>query len=246
LAKLKAGERVLIHAATGGIGLAAIQVAQRIGAEVFATAGSDEKREYLRRLGIQHVMDSRSQDFADEIAAITEGEGVDVVLNSLSGESIPANFSILKPFGRFLELGKRDMFEHTSIDLFPFRNNLSYFGVDLGQMMKFRREEFQTMFGRTMLDFAAGHYQPCPVKTFSLADISKAFEYMARARHIGKIVITTAHPANTFDSNLGDFRAKFGTGIRLLDGLEVFDRLIRSEETPANVVASATPLNVDG
>ncbi len=151
LAKLKAGERVLIHAATGGIGLAAIQVAQRIGAEVFATAGSDEKREYLRRLGIQHVMDSRSLDFSDEIASITEGEGVDVVLNSLSGESIPANFSILKPFGRFLELGKRDMFEHTSIDLFPFRNNLSYFGVDLGQMMKFRREEFQTMFGRTML-----------------------------------------------------------------------------------------------
>ena len=179
-------------------------------------------------------------------SATAEGEGVDVVLNSLSGESITSNFSILKPFGRFLELGKRDMFEHTSIDLFPFRNNLSYFGVDLGQMMRFRKEEFQKMFGLTMLDFAAGHYQPCPVKTFGLADVGKGFEHMARARHIGKIVITTDHPVNESDSDLTNFRAKFGTGIRLLDGLEVFDRLIRSEETPANVVASAKPLNIDG
>ena len=246
LAKLKADERVLIHAATGGVGLAAIQIAQRIGAEIFATAGSDEKREYLRRLGIEHVLDSRSLDFAEEIAGITEGEGVDVVLNSLSGDSIAANFSILKPFGRFLELGKRDMFEHTSIDLFPFRNNLSYFGVDLGQMMKFRREEFHDMFGRMMLDFATGQYQPCPVTTFSLAEIGKSFEYMARARHIGKIVITTDHPANAIDDELNHFRTRFGTGIRLRDGLEVFERLIRSDETPANVVASAEPLSIDG
>ena len=246
LAKLKADERVLIHAATGGVGLAAIQIAQRIGAEIFATAGSDEKREYLRRLGIEHVLDSRSLDFAEEIAGITEGEGVDVVLNSLSGDSIAANFSILKPFGRFLELGKRDMFEHTSIDLFPFRNNLSYFGVDLGQMMKFRRKEFHDMFGHMMLDFATGQYQPCPVTTFGLAEIGKSFEYMARARHIGKIVITTDHPANAIDDELNHFRTRFGIGIRLLDGLEVFERLIRSDETPANVVASAEPLSIDG
>ncbi|MCP4192164.1 MAG: SDR family NAD(P)-dependent oxidoreductase [Planctomycetaceae bacterium] len=246
LAKLEAGERVLIHAATGGVGLAAIQIAKRIGAEIFATAGSDKKRAYLRGLGIEHVMDSRTHDFVEEIIGITEGEGVDVVLNSLAGDFIAANFSVLKPFGRFLELGKRDMFEHTEIDLFPFRNNLSYFGVDLGQMMKFRPEKFHDMFGRMMLDFATGRYRPCPVTPFSLADIGKGFEHMARAKHIGKIVITTEHPANAVDDELNHFRARFGAGISLVDGLEVFERLVRSDETPANVVASAEALNVNG
>ena len=109
LAGLKKGERILIHAAAGGVGLAAVQLAQQIGAEIFATAGHEEKREYLRSLGVEHVMDSRSLDFVDAVKELTNGEGIDVVLNSLAGEFIPAGLGLLRYRGRFLEIGKRDI-----------------------------------------------------------------------------------------------------------------------------------------
>ena len=97
--RLRKGERVLIHGAAGGVGLAAIQVVQQAGSEVFATAGSEEKRAYLRSLGVQHVLDSRSLAFADEIMQLTNGEGVDIVLNSLAGEAAEKSLSLLRPFG---------------------------------------------------------------------------------------------------------------------------------------------------
>ncbi|WP_341809953.1 zinc-binding dehydrogenase [Paraburkholderia tuberum] len=128
LGQLKKGERVLIHAAAGGVGLAAIQLAQAAGAEVFATAGTQVKRDLLRALGIRHVADSRSLCFADEILEETGGDGVDIVLNSLSGESISKSFSVLRTYGRFIEIGKRDIIENSKIELRPFRKNLSYFG----------------------------------------------------------------------------------------------------------------------
>jgi len=109
LGKIQRGERVLIHAATGGVGLAAIEIARWTGAEVFATAGSEEKRAYLRSLGITHVFHSRTADFAKEIAKITGAKGVDLVLNSLSGELIGAGFDVLAEGGRFLEIGKNDL-----------------------------------------------------------------------------------------------------------------------------------------
>ena len=110
--RLQAGERILIHAAAGGVGLAAVKIAQSLGAEVFATAGTDEKREFLRSLGIVHVMNSRTLDFAQEVMQRTAGEGVDVVLNSLGGEFINAGLAVLRRYGRFLELGKRDIFQN--------------------------------------------------------------------------------------------------------------------------------------
>ncbi|MBI3779503.1 MAG: zinc-binding dehydrogenase, partial [candidate division NC10 bacterium] len=106
LGRLSGGDRVLIHSATGGVGLAAIQLARQVGAEIFATAGTPEKRDFLRSLGIQHVMDSRSLAFADEVMERTGGQGVDVVLNSLSGEAIRKGLGILRDYGRFLEIGK--------------------------------------------------------------------------------------------------------------------------------------------
>jgi len=107
---MRAGERVLIHAATGGVGLAAVQIAQQAGAEVLATAGSPWKREFLRALGVKHVMDSRSVAFADNVREITAGRGVDIVLNSLAGEAIAKGVECLGPGGRFLEIGKRDVY----------------------------------------------------------------------------------------------------------------------------------------
>src|SRR5262249_53601896 len=112
LAHVRRGERVLIHAAAGGVGLAAIQIAQHLGAEVFATAGSDEKRDYLRKLGVEHVFSSRTLDFAEQIMEVTGREGVDVVLNSLPGEAITSSLSILRAYGRFLEIGKTDIYQN--------------------------------------------------------------------------------------------------------------------------------------
>ncbi len=131
LGRMQQGERVLIHSGTGGVGLAAVQLALKAGAIVFATAGSPEKRALLAALGVPHVMDSRSLAFADEVMGLTDGEGVDIVLNSLSGEAIDKNLSILRPCGRFIEIGKTDIYKNRKIGMRPLRKNISVFAVDL-------------------------------------------------------------------------------------------------------------------
>ena len=190
LARLQPGEKVLIHGAAGGVGIAAIQLAKWIGAEIYVTAGSDEKRDFLRLLGVDHIFDSRSLAFADEILAQTDGKGVDVVLNSLAGEAINRNFRVLKPFGRFLELGKRDFYENTKIGLRPFRNNISYFGIDADQLMQSRPDLTRSLFAEVMTLFTEGVLHPLPYHVFEAEDIVEAFRYMQQARQIGKIVIT--------------------------------------------------------
>jgi phthiocerol/phenolphthiocerol synthesis type-I polyketide synthase C len=190
LARLEEGERVLIHGAAGGVGIAAIQLAKWMGAEIFVTAGSDEKRDFVRMLGADHVFDSRSNAFADDILAVTNGEGVDIVLNSLAGEAINRNLRVLKPFGRFLELGKRDFYENTKIGLRPFRNNISYFGIDADQLMQEQPALTQRLFAKVMALFSEGVLHPLPYQTFEADDVVDAFRYMQQARQIGKIVIT--------------------------------------------------------
>ncbi len=190
LAQLSEGERVLIHGAAGGVGIAAIQIAKLLGAEIYATAGSDEKRDFLKLLGVEHIYDSRSLAFADEILADTNGVGIDVVLNSLAGEAINRNFNVLKPFGRFLELGKRDFYENTKIGLRPFRNNISYFGIDADQLMRDRPDLTQRLFGEVMALFAERLLHPLPYQSFEANHVVDAFRYMQHAKHIGKIVVT--------------------------------------------------------
>ena len=193
LAQLEPGETVLIHGAAGGVGIAAIQIAKWRGATIHATAGSDEKRDFLRLLGVEHLYDSRTLAFADDILAATDGRGVDVVLNSLAGEAINRNLRILKPFGRFIELGKRDFYENTKIGLRPFRNNISYFGVDADQLMSERPALTRKLFGEMMRLFEEGVLHPLPYHAFEAEDIVDAFRYMQQARQIGKIVITYHH-----------------------------------------------------
>jgi phthiocerol/phenolphthiocerol synthesis type-I polyketide synthase C len=198
LAQLREGESVLIHGAAGGVGIAAIQVAKWCGAEVFATAGSDEKRNFVRLLGADHVFDSRSLGFADQILQATQGRGIDVVLNSLAGEAINRNFRVLKPFGRFLELGKRDFYENTRIGLRPFRNNISYFGIDADQLMRERPELTQRLFGEVLQLFRERVFHALPYQAFEARDVVDAFRHMQQARQIGKIVVTyrTGIPAS--------------------------------------------------
>jgi len=190
LARLREGERVLIHGGAGGVGIAAIQLAKHLGAEIFATAGTDEKRDFVHLLGADHVFDSRSLAFADEVLKATGGVGVDVILNSLAGDAIPRNLRLLRPFGRMLELGKRDFYENSQVGLRPFRNNISYFGIDADQLLAQRPDTARRVFVDLMALFADGTLQPLPHRTFDALDIAAAFRHMQASRHLGKIVVT--------------------------------------------------------
>ncbi|HUI35250.1 MAG TPA: SDR family NAD(P)-dependent oxidoreductase [Stellaceae bacterium] len=190
LARLAKGERILIHGAAGGVGLAAVQYAQSVGAEIFASAGTPEKRALLRRLGVQHIVDSRTLAFADDIRSITGGEGIDVVLNSLAGEAIHKGISILRPYGRFVELGKRDFYANSKLGLSPFRHNIQFFGVDVDTLLVDRpvlaRELFEEL--APLLD--SGLFSPLPHRVYPIARAGEAFRSMQQSRHIGKIVIS--------------------------------------------------------
>ena len=188
VAGLKAGERVLIHAAAGGVGLAAVQLARRAGAEIFATAGSPAKRDFLRSFGVQHVMDSRSLSFAGEILEATDGRGVDVVLNSLTGEFIPKSLSVLSPGGRFVEIGKADLWEPARVA--ALRSDVSYVPIDLAAMLREHPASLRPLLGPLLEDVARGELQPLPRKVFRLPEVAEAFRFMAQARHIGKIVVS--------------------------------------------------------
>jgi amino acid adenylation domain-containing protein len=186
LARLAKGERILIHAAAGGVGMAAVKIAQWIGAEIFATAGNPEKRAFLRSLGINNVMDSRTLDFASEVMAYTDGKGVDVVLNSLGGEFISKSFETLAPFGRFVELGVRDIYNNTQLGLRPFERGLAYFAVGAGQSIP----HFEALFKEVVQHFKAEHFTPLAHQVFPISEVPQAFEYMAKAKHIGKVVVS--------------------------------------------------------
>jgi D-arabinose 1-dehydrogenase-like Zn-dependent alcohol dehydrogenase/acyl carrier protein len=189
LARLEPHETVLIHGGAGGVGLAAIQVARHIGATVIATAGSPEKSSLLKQLGVDHVLDSRSLAFADEVMRLTNGAGVEVVLNSLFGEAMERSIEVLAPFGRFLELGKRDYYENTHLGLRPFRRNLSYFGIDADQLLTCQPALAERLLGELMRLFEDGALTPLPYRVFDADDAVAAFRLMQQAGHIGKIVI---------------------------------------------------------
>ena len=133
-ARIATGDRVLIHSATGSVGQAAIAIARAAGAEIFATAGSESRRALLRDMGIEHVYDSRSAEFAEQIRRDTDGYGVDIVLNSLTGAAQRAGLEVLSIGGRFVEIGRRDVYANTRLELFPFHRNLTFHYVDLQLM----------------------------------------------------------------------------------------------------------------
>lgn len=188
LAKIQPGERVLIHAAAGGVGLAAVQLAQLSGAEIFATAGNPEKRAFLKSLGVQHVFDSRSLDFAEAVMTQTQGQGVDVILNSLADEFIPKSFATLKEGGRFLEIGKRGIWDANQVA--QLGRKIAYFVIYLGEICEREPALIQAMFAQLMADFKDARLKPLPLRIFSLESVTDAFRYMAQARHIGKVIVS--------------------------------------------------------
>ena len=189
LARMEKGESILIHAGTGGVGQAAIQIAKYLGLTIFSTAGSPEKRQLLIDMGVDHVLDSRTLKFADEIMEITGGEGVDAVLNSLAGDFIPKNFSVLKTFGRYMEIGKVDVYGNSKIGLEPLRNNVSFFVIDLAQHLQSKPAYIARMFSDLEKMFYDGSYVPLPNKAFPVTEVVEAFRYMAAGKHVGKNVL---------------------------------------------------------
>jgi NADPH:quinone reductase-like Zn-dependent oxidoreductase/acyl carrier protein len=190
LAKLEAREVVLIHAAAGGVGLAAIQYAKLRGAIVIATAGSEVKRAFLRLAGADHVLDSRDIGFADAVRAITNRQGLEVVLNSLSGESMQTSLGELKPFGRFLELGKRDFYQNRRMHMRPLRQNVSYFAIDVDQLPIQRPDIARGLLGEIAAALEDGAIRPLAHRRIAFAGIADAFRQMQASGHIGKLVLT--------------------------------------------------------
>jgi polyketide synthase 5 len=189
LARIKAEDKVLIHSATGGVGQAAIAIARAAGAEIFATAGSPQRRELLRDMGIEHVYGSRSIEFAAQIRRDTDGYGVDIVLNSLTGAALSAGIKLLSFGGRFVEIGKRDIYGDTRLGLFPFRRNLMFFAVDLGLMSVTHPTQIRQLL-TTVYRLTADRTLPVPETThYPLAEAATAIRVMSAAEHTGKLIL---------------------------------------------------------
>lgn len=194
IARLQRGERVLIHSAAGATGQLAIQIAQMIGAEIFATVGNLEKKQLLMSLGIDedHIFYSRDTTFAQGVKRKTKGYGVDVVLNSLSGDGLVASWECIAPFGRFIEIGKADIKANSSLPMACFEKNAAFFAVDLRHIFASRKETVQDLLNCTMGLWANGDIQyPHPRHVYSVSVIEEAFRFLQSGKNTGRIVINS-------------------------------------------------------
>ncbi|KAK4243498.1 Fumagillin dodecapentaenoate synthase [Corynascus novoguineensis] len=193
IARVRKGSRVLIHSAAGGVGLSAIQLCQHAGAEVFATVGTQDKREFLiSQLNIpeDHIFSSRSRAFGDQILAATDGKGVDVVLNSLTGDLLDESWRIIAYGGTMVEIGKKDILDKNSLAMEPFRRNVTFASLDLSAH-EITDEEFADLMAEVFGLIECGHVKPVwPRKIFSFTDIPSAFRLLRTGTHIGKIVLS--------------------------------------------------------
>jgi NADPH:quinone reductase-like Zn-dependent oxidoreductase len=190
--KMRTGDRVLIHAGAGGVGMAAIRLAQLAGAEIFVTAGSEWKRGLLRSMGIPHVLSSRDTSFAQEVMARTGGRGVDLVLNALTGDLMEASFGVLARGGRFVEIGKRDL--KSAEWVAALGRDVAYSIVDWSEDAAKDPALIGTMLVRLIDQLGRGLLTPLPRQVFALEDTPRAFRLMSNARHVGKIVVRHGPP----------------------------------------------------
>lgn len=188
LGGIRAGDRVLVHAGAGGVGLAAVDLALAAGAEVLATAGSEEKRAFLRERGVAHVFDSRTTLPAREVLRATGGAGVDLLLNSLTGEAVDEGLASMAPGGRFLEIGLRDV--RSAEEVAAVRGDIAYLPFVLGDRCASDPAGVRAMWGELVALLRSGALPPPRVRRFPLARAEEAFRFMARARHIGRIAVT--------------------------------------------------------
>ncbi|MEX2380900.1 MAG: SDR family NAD(P)-dependent oxidoreductase, partial [Opitutales bacterium] len=188
-ARLQEGETILIHDAAEAVGLAALRIAQSIGAEVHATAAGEKARDFLTSLGVRHVMDSSTLDFVREVRATTGGRGIDVVFSGMSGDGLFESFSLLAPCGRFIDIGKEDIAANSALPMKAFIRNLAYCAVDIDRLFQERPQLVRRLLQEVARAFDDGVLSPIPVTVFPAADVTEAFRCAGDRRHIGKIVV---------------------------------------------------------
>ncbi|KAL7916747.1 putative polyketide synthase [Trichoderma velutinum] len=197
--QLSEGQTILIHSACGGIGHAAIELSKMVGAHIYCTVGSDAKRKYLiEKMGIpnDHIFNSRNQSFLPDIMQATNGRGVDIVLNSLSGELLHASWKCVAEFGKLVELGKRDLVGFGKLDMEPFLANRSYCCVDLAHALQQRPEFVRSLMKRWLDLYSRGLINPIKsIAAFEAGEIEKCFRHLQKGDHIGKAIVRI--PADT-------------------------------------------------
>jgi NADPH:quinone reductase-like Zn-dependent oxidoreductase len=217
IARVHTGETILIHSATGGVGQAAVMLAQRVGAEVFVTVGSDEKRQFvMEHYGIpsDHIFSSRDTSFAAGIMDMTQGKGVDVVLNSLAGTLLQESFNCLAPFGRFVELGKRDFELNNSLAMEAFTRAVSFSSVDVTTLGERKPMQANRILKHVVKLVAAKEINAVsPVMVYPLNEVEKAFRLMQAGKHMGKIVLSVT-PETLVPVSFG-----YQTGVNVADNV---------------------------
>jgi thioester reductase-like protein len=196
LARLRAGQRVLVHSALGGVGQAAIALARHVGATVYATAGTEAKREKLLGLGVAGAFDSHSFRWYDDLLTATGGEGVDVVLNSLAGPHIALCLQALRPGGWHCEIGKVDIYADAALGLSVFRKNLRFAAIDIDRLMHDDPAHCRELSAACLRLLADGAVPPLPVTTYRYPEAASALRFMASGRHEGKLVLTEPDAAD--------------------------------------------------
>ena len=234
LAGMRRGERVLIHAATGGVGMAAVQLALAAGAEVYATAGSASKRRVLSELGVQQVMNSRDLEYAARIRALG---GVDLVLNSLGVDHVRESLALLREGGRFVEIGKADVLDAPRIA--ALGRGVRYFHFDLVTLSQSAPERIAALLDEMMARLAAGRLRPLPLRSFELDETVSAFRHMARARHVGKVVVRW--PEGPREAPIRGDRSYLVTGGLGALGLHVAGWLVEQGATKVVLLGRGAP-----
>ncbi|KAM0254483.1 hypothetical protein ACHAQJ_006765 [Trichoderma viride] len=199
LGRLERGQSVLIHSGAGGVGLAAIQVAQMIGAEIYTTVGSESKVKYLMdtfHLPRNRIFNSRNESFVQDLLRETNGKGVDVALNSLAGELLHATWKCVARWGTMVEIGKRDLIGNAQLDMGPFLASRNYCCIDIDQMRSERPEMISRLLQSVMDSFAKGFLKPIRIdRVFSGSEVLEALRYMQQGKHMGKIVLEIREPS---------------------------------------------------
>jgi len=216
-AQLKKGEKILIQTATGGVGLIAVQLAKYYGAEIYATAGSQHKLEYLEALGVTHNINYQDTDFEKEIQRITHGRGVDVVINTLSGDAIQKGLNCLSPKGRYIEIAMTAIKSAKTIDLSVLSNNQTFFSVDLRKTGFDDPETFSALRIEMLQLVDQGVIRPTIYKVFPFNQIMAAHQCMNTRENIGKIVVNIPNDVQYKHD------AQFKHGIQLNQGIQ-FDQ----------------------
>lgn len=194
LGGLHEGMSVLVHSACGGVGIAALNICKMMGAEIYATVGNAEKVQYLmENFGIprEHLFNSRDSSFYEQLMEATNGRGADLVLNSLSGELLHTSWKCVAPFGKMLEIGKRDFIGRGQLGMDIFESNRSFHGIDMSQMAVERPDMCKGILEQFNKYYEQGAIKPIsPMKRFEATDIIEAFRYMQKGQHVGKIVVS--------------------------------------------------------